>query len=247
MVRLAVLGVLLAFSVWEWLKGPNKPLYVIALFGLFVFFSLRYGQGTDYLNYLSIYSTVGPLQSLPNYFDYNYNKVEIGYFYLVSFFKMFGMHFSVFIAIVTGGSLLLIDRFVRRFSPLPIFSLAVFYAVYSITYMESGLRQLIALCVVVGWAMPDWLQGRRVSAVIGILLASTIHSSALVMLILIIFFRKDNSLSKNAWPFTWTRKQLSTAAIITALVGAVLATVNFTSVIALLPERCFWRRLRQAS
>ena len=56
MVRLTILAVLLFLTVWEWRRGTNKFVYLITLTGLFAFFSLRYGQGTDYLTYLSIYS-----------------------------------------------------------------------------------------------------------------------------------------------------------------------------------------------
>ena len=220
MVRLAILAALILLAIWEWFQGPNKALYVIALAGLFAFFSLRYGQGQDYLNYLSIYQTIQPLHMLPNYYKYTFNKVDIGYFYLVSFFKMLHVHFSVFIFLITGGSLLLIDRFIRKFSPLPLMSVAIFYAVYSITYMESGLRQLIALCLTLGVALPEWHQGRRLRASLIILIAATMHMSVLLVLVVLplFFFREQTK------EFGWkTKKMVIVLGVV--IVGSVI--INF--------------------
>ncbi|MDR1570233.1 MAG: EpsG family protein [Oscillospiraceae bacterium] len=220
MVRLAILAALIALSIWEWLQGPNKALYLLTAVGLFAFFSLRYGQGQDYLNYLSIYQTVKPLQMLPSFFEYSFNKIDIGFFYLVSLCRMLHIHFSLFIVILTGGSLLLVDRFIRKFSPLPMLSLTIFFAVYSITYMESGLRQLIALCMMLGWALPDWHQGRRVRSAVVILIAAAMHSSAILLLaILPVFFYHEQQAS-----FNWNRPR---AYILMACAIAASVAINF--------------------
>jgi len=219
MVRLIVLAVLLAMSVWEWFRGLNKALYVTALLGLFVFFTLRYGQGTDYLNYLSIYATIRPLNQMPSFFGYQFNKVEIGYFYLCSFFRMVGFPFTAFIGVVTLSSLLLLDRFIRRYSPLPTLSLTLFYAVYSLTYMESGIRQMLAIAIALGWVLVDWPKGRRVSAILGVLLAATLHMSVLLLLCLpVLFWSGEKNL------FTLKTRSL---AILGALVVAAAAVINF--------------------
>lgn len=232
MVRLTILAILIALSIWEWIQGANKAIYLIAIAGLFAFFSLRYGQGQDYLNYLGIYQTVKPLNLLPNYFEYSFNKIDIGYFYLVSFARMLRMHFSLFIIFVSGGSLILIDRFIRKFSPKPMLSLTIFFAVYSITYMESGLRQLIALCLIIGLALPDWLSRRRVRSAVMILIAATMHSSALIVLAaLAVFFRNEPRMS-----FGWNNK-LGYAFL--GLVVAASLVVNFaplTPILNLIPS-----------
>jgi len=233
MVRLAILAVLILLAIWEWFQGPNKALYVISMAGLFAFFSLRYGQGQDYLNYLSIYQTIKPLQMLPSYFQYNFNKVDIGYFYLVSFFKMLHAHFTVFIFVITGGSLLLIDRYIRKFSPLPIMSIAIFFAVYSITYMESGLRQLIALCLVLGFALPEWHQGRRIRASLVILIAATMHMSVLLVLVVLplFFFHEQKK------EFGWKTKKMVVLLGIVLIGSAVINFVPLTPLLKLLPQR----------
>lgn len=232
MVRLTILAVLLLLTAWEWRRGTNKFVYLISLTGLFIFFSLRYGQGTDYLTYLSIYANVQPLSALPSYAAFQYNKVEVGFFYLMSFFRMLHAHYVVFVACVTLFSLLMIDRFLRRFTTLPIFGLTCFFAVYSLVYMESGIRQLISLSIALGWVFPAWQQRRRISALAGIAVATLMHNSAIVML-LVLLLRKENTL----FFIDWKKK---TIAIVLAIGAALVFVVNFVNLmpaISLLPAR----------
>lgn len=232
MVRLTILAVLLFLTVWEWRRGTNKFVYLITLTGLFAFFSLRYGQGTDYLTYLSIYANVQPLSSFPSYAAFQYNKIEIGFFYLMSFFRMLKVHYVVFVACVTLFSLLMINRFLRRFSPLPIFGLTCFFAVYSLVYMESGIRQLISLSIALGWVFPAWQQRRRVSALAGIAVATLMHNSAIVMLLLV-FFRRENRM----FFIDWKKKTVLLVLAIGAALVVVINFVNLMPVISLLPAR----------
>lgn len=232
MVRLTILAVLLLLTAWEWRRGTNKFVYLISLTGLFIFFSLRYGQGTDYLTYLSIYANVQPLSAFPSYAAFQYNKIEVGFFYLMSFFRMLHAHYVVFVACVTLFSLLMIDRFLRRFTTLPIFGLTCFFAVYSLVYMESGIRQLISLSLALGWVFPAWQQRRRISALSGIAVATLMHNSAIVML-LVLLLRKENTI----FFIDWKKK---TIAIVLAIGAALVFVVNFVNlmpVISLLPAR----------
>lgn len=232
MVRLAILLVLLCLTVWEWRTGVRKSVYWLSLAGLFIFFSLRYGQGTDYLTYMSIYANINPLHTFPNYFAYQYNKVEIGYFYLVSFFRMLRVHYLVFIPIVTLLSLLCVHRFIKKFSPLPMFALTVFFAMYSLVYVESAIRQMIGLGIVLGFALVDWADGRRLRAVIAIGIATLIHTASVLMFILPILFWNPRGL----YLIEWKRR---TSAIMLVLLAGAAAVVNFidlTPVINLLPD-----------
>lgn len=233
MVRLAILAVMLGLTIREWRHGPNKFIYYLALTGLFAFFSLRYGQGTDYLTYLSIYANVQPLSSFPSYAAFQYNKIEIGFFYLMSFFRMLHVHYVVFVAILTLFSLFMIDRFLQRFCPLPFFGLTFFFAVYSLVYMESGIRQLFSLSVALGWVYPAWQKRRRVLALIGVVFASAMHNSAVVMLLLPLFFWKEGKLFFIEW------KKKTTLIVLGAGLALVLAVnfINLMPLISLLPAR----------
>lgn len=235
MVRLGILLVLLSLTVFEWWRGAKKPVYLLAVLGLTVFFSLRYGQGTDYLTYLSIYANVEPLHTLPNYFAFNYNKIEIGFFYLISFFRMLGAHFGVFIAFVTISSFVLLTRFIRRFCPsCPMFALTFFFAVYSITYMESGIRQLLAISIILGVVLVAWSQRKYVISFCGIAAASLLHTSALLMLLLPLLFCRGYD---KLYLIEWKKK---TSLILVFLMLAASAVINFvdlSGLIALMPPQ----------
>lgn len=233
MVRIAILLVLLCLSVLEWRAGTRKAVYWISLLGLFLFFSLRYGQGTDYLTYMSIYANVGPLQQLPRYNAFQYGKIEIGVFYLMSFFRMLSVHYVLFIAIVTLCSLLCIDRFIRKFCALPMFALTFFFAIYSLTYMESAIRQLLALSLALGVILVDWSDGKRIRPLVCIVIASLLHTSAVVLFILPLLFWQTHSMFLLQW-------KLRTSVIWLTLLAAASVVINFidlTPLITLLPAQ----------
>ena len=233
MVRLAILLVLLCLTVWEWRSGPRKYVYWLSLIGLFAFFALRYGQGTDYLTYLSIYANIPGLQTLPNFAAYSYNKIEIGFFYLISFFRMLGVHYVLFVAILTAGSLFLINRFIQRFSPLPVFALTIFYAVYSLIYMESAIRQILSIAIALGWVFIDWSNGKRWRAMLGIVIATLLHTSAIVLVALPILFWGPRKLFLIEW-------SIKKSVLLLGLLAAgtvVINFVNLTPIIQLLPSQ----------
>ncbi len=232
MVRLAILLVLVGLSLLEWRRGVNKPLYWLSLVVLGVFFSLRYGQGTDYLTYMGIYAAVPPLSSFPNYLAFQFNKIEIGYFYLNSVFRMLGAHYSIFIAFVTGFGLLSLNRFIRKFCPLPMFALTVFYAVYSITYMESALRQMLTLSIAMGFVFVDWHEGKRLRAIICIGIATLLHTSAAVLIILPVLFWNPRQL----FILEWKLRTTLILAVLFAGAAAVVNFVDFTPIINKLPS-----------
>lgn len=233
MVRIGILLVLLVLSFIEWRAGTRKAVYWIAMLGLFLFFSLRYGQGTDYLTYMSIYSNVSPLHHLPRFSTFQYGKIEIGIFYLMSFFRMFSVHYVLFIAIITLVSLFAIDRFIRTFCPLPIFALTCFFAIYSLTYMESAIRQLLAISITLGFILVDWTHGKRLRPIISMILVSLLHTSAMVLFLLPIFFYVPRPLFFIQW------KPRTTILLLALLLAAsvVINFVNLTPLIEMLPAR----------
>lgn len=228
MVRLAILLVLLCLTFWEWRGGERKPVYWLALIGLYIFFTLRYGQGTDYLTYMSIYANVPPLQTLPWFGAYQYNRIEFGFFYLISFFRMLGVHYVLFVAIITAFAFFCINRFINRFSPLPIFALTFFFAVYSLTYVESALRQMLSISIALGWVFIDWADGKRIRAIIGILIASTFHTSALVLLVLPILFWNPRPLYIIEWKLKTTGIVIGALLLVTAVINFVDLTPIFS-------------------
>jgi hypothetical protein len=231
MVRLAILLVLLCLAVWEWRGGVRKAPYWLALLGLFVIFSLRYGQGTDYLTYLSIYANVPPLQTLPNYAAFLYNKVEPGFFYLMSLFRMFGLHYAVFVAAATLFSLLCVHRFIQRFAPLPMLGLLVFYAVYSLVYMESAIRQMLALAIALGFIFPLWANGRRFPAMILMAVGTMFHMATVVLFLLPVLFWQPRRL----YLIEWKRKTLLLALAGLAAATVIINFIDLTPVIRLMP------------
>ena len=233
MVRIGILLALICLSIYEWRVGDRKVPYLLAMLGLFLFFSLRFGQGTDYLTYMSIYANVSPLQNLPRYASFQYGKIEIGVFYLMSFFRMLSVHYAVFIAIVTGISLIAISRFIRAFSPLPIFALTCFFAIYSLTYMESAIRQLLALSISLGFVLVDWTRGKRLRPVVCIFIAGLLHTSALVLLVLPLLFCSHRPL----FVLQWKPRAIVLCAALLLAVSVLINFVDFQPLLQMLPAQ----------
>ncbi|HML45776.1 MAG TPA: EpsG family protein, partial [Clostridia bacterium] len=99
------------------------------------------------------------------------------------------------------------------------------------TYMESGIRQLLSISLVLGWVLVDWTQGHRWRALIGIAAAALLHTSALALLVLPLLFYKE----RNQWPFSWSLPRLT--ALFGGLIVVMLALnyINLEPVLRLLP------------
>ncbi len=231
MVRMAILLVMLCLTFWEWRTGPNRYAYWFSMAALFVFFSLRYGQGTDYLTYLSIYANVPPLTHIPNYFAFQYNKIEIGFFYLMSFCRIFNIHYVLFIALVNLFSLACLHRFIKKFCPLPMFALTFFFGVYSLIYLESAVRQMLVLSIAIGWVFIDWTNGKRLRAMIGIVIASTVHTSAMLLFLLPVLFWFPRPM----FIIEWKLKKTVIVATLFLLIAVGINFLDLTPIIERLP------------
>lgn len=232
MVRLCILLALFLLTLVEWRRGARKSVYWLSMIALFFFFALRYGQGTDYLTYLSMYANVPPLSQFPSYWAYQYNKVEIGYFYLMSFFRMFRVHYSLFVAFIALFGLLGVHRFIKRFCPLPMFALTAFFAVYSLVYMESAIRQMLAIGVALGFVLPWWADGRRIRPVLLIVAATFLHTSAALLLLLPLLFRKPRAL----FIIEWSVKRTAVLSLTLVLAALAVNFIDLTQLINLLPD-----------
>ena len=99
--------------------------------------------------------------------------------------------------------------------------------------MESGIRQLFSLSVALGWVYPAWQKRRRVLALIGVVFASAMHNSAVVMMLLPLLFWKEGKLFFIEW------KKKTTLLVLGAGLALVLAVnfINLMPLISLLPAR----------
>jgi len=177
-----VFALLLFGAVIEyWQKRTPKALAFVCFAVLTLMLCLRFGQGTDYVSYRMIYYTIPP--NLSGTLNYGYAKAEIGWRLITMVFRMAGLSFDVFVFILSAVQMLLLWRFVKRYCHYQILALFLGYHTLYLTYMCSAMRQGTVILVFLGLLLPWLLEGKWLRYLLGVLLLTTIHSVALILLV----------------------------------------------------------------
>ncbi|HOP10660.1 MAG TPA: EpsG family protein [Oscillospiraceae bacterium] len=157
---LIVYGFLLIFAAIAFLKKKDYNLFFIAsAVVLTLFLALRYGQGSDYFAYMRLYEEApGGIISIQNFWGKNEN-VEIGWKLLEAVFQAIKAPFWVFIGAIGAASMLLLVRFAVKCCPgARTFALLLAYPTLYLTYLVSGIRQGLTICVFLGLMLPFLLE-----------------------------------------------------------------------------------------
>lgn len=189
MFYIAIFLGLLYLSYYEFRGKKIKYLSLEVLFILVTLLTvIRYGQGTDYFAYMSIYDKTPSLTSVSNFtelFKAN-SEFEFGYVFLMSIFKTLGLNFTIFCGVAGVVTMLLIYRFIKQNSKLPITSFAIFYVFYYLVYVLSGIRQGLAIAIFVGIGIDLYKRKKYKEFALLILLTATIHVSVLITFVIVI-------------------------------------------------------------
>lgn len=181
---LILFSLLLVFAIFEYRKGrPQEHLYWIALFCLGAMLCFRYAQGTDYYGYYVNYLLTPKIRDIAEVITINIHG-ELGWKLLCSACRELGMTFELLVFLISLFELYCIHRFVSRWCPLRTVALLLFYPTLYLTYTVSALRQGSVLLFFLGF-MIDWLyRGKGFRYLVGTMLCATIHTSAVVFLVL---------------------------------------------------------------
>lgn len=155
------------------------------LFAFITFIScIRYGQGTDYFGYMRNYYITPPLNKFLSIFSLDIHG-ELGFVFINSIFRTFNIKFEIFAGIIALITMILIYRFIKRYSKLPIMSLTLFYVLYYLVYVLSGIRQGLAIAIFIGIGIELYREEKYKIFILVILIAATIHSSVLIVLLIL--------------------------------------------------------------
>ena len=160
-----------------------KPLLIL----LWLFLGLRYGQGTDYFGYKYIFDNINSL------YEVIYNPwelhSEIGFRLLCYIFNSF----ELMVFVISSFEIYMLDRFIKRYSGNKVLSLVLFYPTYYLTYYFSALREGIVISLFIG-ILINFIEERKWKQyIIGVLIASSIHSVALILLVVPLIINIDNN------------------------------------------------------
>jgi len=186
MIRLLFLIILAFLSIAEIKTSlsdkSKKIMFITSLSVYFVFLSLRYAQGTDFLSFAFHYyreiDIVSFLQGeAPRYY------VDFGYTLLVMIFRQMNANFSILVAFVNLINILLLYKFINYFAKHKMLTLTLFYGIYGLVFLESTLRQSLAITIILGLFLPLLAEKRKVFSFLAIALAAWFHLSAWICLL----------------------------------------------------------------
>ena len=172
------LFILSCVSVVE--KKKFLVLTSVILVGLWLLASLRYGNGSDYFSYAYIYEYM-PL-TISEAFNSQLHS-EIGFKMLIVGAKNLGLSYQAFITVLSAVIMFLIGKTIIKESPLPVVSVTIFYYVYFMIYPMSGIRQGLALAVVIYAFTQFFMKKKHLRFILAVSLAATVHLGALAILL----------------------------------------------------------------
>lgn len=163
--------ILLVFSF----RSYNKYIYWGSLFFLSIIAGFRdVNIGADTHNYALMFSMI-PVQSL------HWASTEVGWQVLNRIVFYSGMDFHLFCWVVALLTLGLLGIVAKKVSINPQLSIFFYYSMYAYLNSFNIMRQLLAISIVIV-AYMYLMKEKRFYFILMILLASTVHASALVVL-----------------------------------------------------------------
>ncbi len=144
---------------------------------LSVFLMCRYGQGSDYTGYQTLYEQIIQMRNLGLLSGIH---TEIGWKVLCLTTYAFSLQFFQFVMMISIIELFFLYRFIKLYCPYKIFALFLIFPTLYLTYLFSALRQGLVICIFLGGLLPLLLHKKYVCYWLGCFLCITIHMAALV-------------------------------------------------------------------
>lgn len=161
----------------------DKWLYYLDFIILTLFLCLRFGQGMDYSSYHHLYTLA------PDTFDMQApfweKHGEIGWQCLMVLGKMFHVEFWVIMSLLSLLTMICVHLFIWDYcEKYKTLALVLLYPTVYLTYFFSAVRQGFVMAVFFGILLKWLLHNRYIPYMVGVLLLGTIHTAALLYLIL---------------------------------------------------------------
>lgn len=170
---------LILFTFLELLQGKiNKNLTISLLLIISIMAIFRYGQGSDYFEYESLYNYT--------YLNSWHEFKDSGYSFLSAFAKSKNISFDFFSGFISGITMFLVCLFVKR-NKYSMLSLLFVYCLFFFPYITSSIREGFTIFLFASIAYPFYRKGGKKNLIyyeVIILLGSTIHASLLVVIII---------------------------------------------------------------
>lgn len=188
----------------------------------------HFGDTESYRNWFLSVSSIGEEIG----FAFSGNAKDPGFSILLAFIKcVIGNNDVLFFLMIAAFQMLCIAYFFRKYSDG--FLLCMFMFVLSTDYLSwmfNGMRQFIAVCIVL-LTFGSIVRKKYLSAIIVILLASTIHASALIMLPIIFIIQGQAWNRKTILMLIGTGIAIFFVDSFTSILDTVLADTQYNDII----------------
>lgn len=157
-------------------KRAENIIYRMLWIYLTVILCIRYGQGTDYFGY---------------YMNYTRGDAHSEFLWKISTEFLFkqGIVFELFVAIIGFFSMVLIDRFIYKYSDNKCLSLLVLYPTIYFVYFFSGIRMGFVIATFLGGLVPLLYEKKYLYYYLLCACLMLVHSASIIF-ILVPFFIK---------------------------------------------------------
>jgi len=178
--------VLLLASTYEFFSESSKKIGIFLFLMLLAFVTLRYGQGSDYFNYIYLFSNSSDeFENLIINRDISHITTELG-FSAISYIwlKLFSLSPESLSALFSAISFIFIWLFIKKYSIKPILSLFIFYCTFYLIYPFSGIRQGVCISIFIYYLIPLLYKRDYIKYYLWSLVLFSIHFSSIVLFIL---------------------------------------------------------------
>ena len=170
---------LLIFSIKEVTRNRRGKEFFFFFSLLFFMVVFRFGQGTDYLGYVEMYSWINVNE---NIYDVMKRERDPGFALLSYLCKSMDMNIITFMSLFAVITMLLSYKFFKQYCVYPVFSLFIFYVLYFLIYPYSAIRQGLALSGLL-FLFPYLIKKKWVIYCAGIIILSSVHFSCIIALV----------------------------------------------------------------
>lgn len=171
-------------------QKANNVLYTIFFLGLVLMLIFRYGQGTDYFGYQYIFEKTPFTFDLKTLNESSMHS-EIGWKLLCVLFRKLGLSYQLFVGFIGIVTMLFLNSFIQKYCSLKVTALLIAYPTLYLTYICSGMRQGLAICIFLGVMLDLYLKNKKGKFLLAVFLCSTIHTASWILLILLFDWIKD--------------------------------------------------------
>lgn len=169
------------YNIQQGIQKKIPIVYAIVVFGYFIFWIGMRTSIADTIQYISLYKDI-PADFSTAWSQINWEGKNPGFDIFNIIFKCFISQdyqwWLMTIAIISGVCIMVV---IRKYSCDFFFSSFLFMTLLTYTWMMNGMRQFI--CVAILFVCCDWIKdGKFIRFIIAVLLMSTFHMTALMMI-----------------------------------------------------------------